>query len=124
MIGFLKKGVLGLALGASALAASAPAEAQRYDRYHSRGNNDAAIAVGAGVLGLAVGAAIASNNRDRYNDGYYDRRYYARPRYYSYDSGYYYGPRYRAYPRYQYRDYDRRYYDGYRGYRGPRYRDW
>ncbi|MES2290743.1 MAG: hypothetical protein V4530_13500 [Pseudomonadota bacterium] len=130
MISLLKKGVLGVALGASALTMAAPAQAQRYDNryYHrDRGNNDAAVAIGAGVLGLAVGAAIASNNNDRYYDGgYYNRRYYAGPRYYGYNSGYYYGPRYRSYPRYNgydrgYRGYDRGYYGGYRG---PRYRNW
>jgi hypothetical protein len=107
MIGFVKKAALGVALAASALAASSPAQAR--DRWH-RGNDGAAIAVGAGVLGLALGAAIASDRRDRYYDGgYYERRYYRPypryrtygyyappPRYYRYDrpyrSDYYYRP--------------------------------
>ena len=105
MVGVFKKTALVAALGASALAASSPAVAQRYDRGHGRGGNDAALAIGAGVLGLAVGAAIASDNRGRYyngyngyyDGGYYNRRVYAGPGYY--------GPGYDAYaPRYYYRD--------------------
>jgi hypothetical protein len=121
---FLRKAVLAAALVASTGVAAAPAEARdRYYRHH-RGDNDAAIAIGAGLVGLAIGAAIASDNdRDRYYDDryyYYDRRhYYPRQRYYY--NGY---PAYRPYPRYResyryrdnyrYRDrYDRRYYRGY-----------
>jgi hypothetical protein len=110
----LQKAVLGVALSASALSLSAPAEAQRYGGrggyygHHGggygyrggyrgyRGGNGAGLAVGAGILGLAVGAAIASNNR---GDRYYDR---------GYRGGYYQGPVYR----------DTYYYDG------PRYRDY
>ena len=105
MIGLLQKAALGVALFASAMVATAaPAEAR--DRYrHRGGGNDAAIAIGAGVVGLALGAAIASDGR---RDGYYDRRYYNRgyPAY----RGYYYNsrPAYRGY----YRGYDR--YDSYR----------
>ena len=59
MIGFFRKAALGVALGASTLVATAaPAEAR--DRYrHRGGGDDAAIAIGAGLVGLAVGAAIA-----------------------------------------------------------------
>jgi len=53
--------------------------------YHRHGSDDAAIAIGAGLIGLAIGAAIASDHDDRY----YGDRYY-------YDNGYYY-PRYRGY---------------------------
>ena len=40
-------------------------------------DNTAGVAIGAGIIGLAVGAIIASgNNNDRYRDGrYYDRSY-------------------------------------------------
>lgn len=104
-----KKAALGLALGASALTAAAPADAQYYrgDRYRHH-DNDAAVAIGAGVVGLALGAAIASSGRDRY----YDRGYY-------YNRGYYYDGGY-AYPRYRYY----RPYPHWRGsyYDGPRYR--
>lgn len=93
MLSFGLKAVT-LGVGAAVLAASAsPAEARRY--YRDRDNTGVAIA--AGVVGLAIGAALASSSRDRYyRDRYYDGYYYDRPYY-------------RDYPRYQYRYYDRRY---------------
>lgn len=104
---------LAVALAASTFTAATVAEARTYrDR-----NDDAAIAIGAGIIGLAVGAAIASDNDDRYY--YRDRRYYR-----SYPDRYHYRDRryYRTYPdryyynRHHYRDYreyrhDRRHYD-------------
>jgi hypothetical protein len=90
----LKKATLAAALGATTLAAAAPAEAQRWRR-HDRGDATGAAIV-AGIAGLAIGAALTS--RDRYdprydydyryydqrgyfpNDGYYARNYYADPR--------------------------------------------
>lgn len=104
MKSFLKKAGLGLTLVATALTAAAPAEAQRYygDRYRRDRGADVAVA---GLAGLAIGAAIASSNRDRYYDRGYDYRYY--------------GPRYRYYgPRYHHYRSDR-YYAPYRGYYGP-----
>jgi len=96
------------------MAMSVPASA-RDGRYNDRrgGDDDAAIAIGAGVIGLALGAAIASSDRDRdhYYDDYNDGRYYNGGGYYP-QQGYYYGARPRYYPRPSY---------GYpRGYR----RDW
>lgn len=97
MFSIFGKTALGAAIAAAAALVATPAEARRYDR----GSDDAAIAIGAGVVGLAIGAAIASNN---------DRRYY-RDRYYYYDDGpryrgYYYNrPNYRNYYRYDRRDY-------------------
>lgn len=92
MNSMLKKAGLGIALGATALSMAAPAEAQRY--YRHRDNGGAALA--AGIAGLAIGAAIASNNdpyRDRYyrDHGYrpdYDGYYYRSHGYYPND-GYY-----------------------------------
>ena len=109
MIHLIRKAALGAALLASASLAAAPAEARdRYDRH--RGGNDAAIAIAAGIAGLAIGAAISSDGRrDRYYDGQY------------YDGGYDGGRYYNAYPRYntyrydnydRYDRYDRRYRDG------------
>ena len=49
----------GLLAGATLLAAASPAEAQYRYRYHNRGDRTA-LAIGAGALGLAVGAAVAS----------------------------------------------------------------
>ena len=112
MTGLLKKTMLGGALAATALTAAAPAEAQRYRggyRHHD-GIGAGGAAVLGGIVGLGLGAAIASsNNRDRYYDQgyYYDapprvvyrERYYAPPprviyrdRHYRggyYDRGYY-----------------------------------
>jgi len=89
----LTAAVAALTLAGGMAASVTSAEARPYDRRHYR-DRDHGDAVVAGIAGLAIGAALASNNRDRY----YDRRYYNR--------GYYYGPRY-----------DRRYYS--RGYYGP-----
>jgi fatty acid desaturase len=85
----VKKAALGLALGATAIGmTAAPAQAQRYRHYHHHGDTTGAALLG-GVIGLGVGAAIASSNNDRYydrgyyNNGYYDNGYYARPGYYA-----------------------------------------
>lgn len=109
--------VAALAVGSMAFTTTS---AEAREHWRGRGDDTAAIAVGAGIIGLAVGAAIASNN-DRGH--YYGGGYYGRPRYYyrAYPRGYYYD---RPYPRrYYYRDYrgwdrghhrgwDRRYYRG------------
>lgn len=113
----LTKAALTGLIGSVALAAAAPAQA------HDRGD-DAAIAVGAGIVGLAVGAAIASD-QPYYNGGYYSS-YYSGPAYYqeyypAYPAyGYYYNyPAYRSYRPYYHNGYrGYRGYDGYRGYRG------
>ena len=94
----LKKAGLGVALAATSLAVAAPAEAQRW-RHYDDGDDAAAAAIIAGVAGLAIGAALADDDRyyDRYDRDYYYDRY---PRYNHY-------PRYNYYPRYRHR-YDRR----------------
>lgn len=138
---FLKTMGVAAALAASTLGMTQAAQAQgRWDR----GGDDAAIAIGAGILGLAVGAALA----DRDDGYYYDRRYYnsrryvtvrGRPDYYYYYDGAprrYYRDRYYGRPIIYGNDYrgwgrnDRRYrddrWDGRgdrwdrRGYRGDR----
>jgi len=121
MNGLLKKAGLGVALAATALTAAAPADAQRYRRYHRGGGDVATGAILGGIVGLGVGAAIASNNRNRY---YYDDGYYYGPP--PRTRGYYYAPP--PPPRVVYRDYyapryyapPPRYYGdyGYRGYYG------
>ena len=110
---------LALALAATATIAAAPAEARdRYGRH--RGGDDAAIAIAAGIAGLAIGAAISDNGGRHYNDRYNRGGYYY-PQYrggyynngYEQYNGYYnnnYDQRYRNYDR-RYRDYDR--YDRY-----------
>ena len=93
MNNFVKKAGLGLALGATTIGlGAAPAQAQRWHRgYHHYHHGDTAgAAVLGGIVGLGVGAAIASSNRDRYYDrgyyggGYYNGGYYAQPGYYGY----------------------------------------
>ncbi len=109
MFAKLKSVALASALAAGILAAPA---AEARDRWRDHGDDDAAIAIGAGIIGLAIGAAIASDNDD---DRYYrDRYYYDRP----VPRGYYY--RYDGYPRYRDYRYDRRYWRDRRKYE----RDW
>jgi hypothetical protein len=109
MIAQFKKITLAVALGASALAVAAPAEAQRYGGYRGRDNGSTAVI--AGVAGLAIGAALASSANRRDDDYYYDGGYngpiVAYPQVYdgSYREGY---PGYDFY----------RGYNGYSGYNG------
>jgi hypothetical protein len=80
-----KKTVIAAGLAATALASTTPAMARDY---HRGNDNTAAVAIGAGILGLAVGAiAASSNDRDRYYDNRYDGRVYASD--WSYRDGYY-----------------------------------
>ena len=92
---------------------TAPTQAEARDRWRD-GDNDAAIAIGAGIVGLAIGAMIADRDDDRYYDSrYYNNRRYVRVR--GYPDYYYY---YDGYPNRYYRD---RYYDrDYRGYYNDR----
>ncbi|MDB5428566.1 MAG: hypothetical protein JWR47_1728 [Phenylobacterium sp.] len=101
-----------ITLGGAVCATAAPAEARPHGGgyygggygggyYGGRHHNDAGVAVAAGVVGLALGAALASNHGG-YDRGYYDRGYYGGGGYY--DGGYYGGG----------------YYPGYYGYSGYR----
>ena len=108
MANIMKKAVLGATLAATALTAAAPADAQRWRRYdRNRGGDVAAGAILGGIVGLGVGAAIASSNR---RDRYYDRRYYDRGYYPQYNY-------YNHYPRQNY--YNDPYYNNYRPYYRP-----
>jgi hypothetical protein len=73
---------------AGAVAASGPAAAQRY--YRDRDSHGDAVT--AGVLGFALGAAVAGNGNTRYRESYYAPRgygyYRAPPRAYGYGYGY------------------------------------
>lgn len=98
MKSMMKKAGLGFALAATALTAAAPAEAQRYyGRDYRRDNGGTAVI--AGIAGLAIGAAIASNRNDRFRDRFYDDRGFARNYDYNYYSnhGYYPDDGYYAY---------------------------
>jgi len=115
--------VAALVAGGAVAATAAPADARphggwrggHYGGYynghrHHGHDNDAGVAIAAGVVGLALGAALASgydNNhgyygrsysQPYYGSGYYSRpyggAYYGRP--YTYPSGYY-----RGYPDYR-----------------------
>ena len=96
-----------IALGGAVCATAAPAQAEHYrgydgGGYYHRDRDNGGAALAAGVVGLALGAAIASSNhgysgRSYYDRGYYDRGYYDRG---YYDRGYYapsYGYDYPAY---------------------------
>jgi hypothetical protein len=118
-----RRAVLAAALGAVGLAGATTAQAR--DRYRD-GGDDAVIAIGAGLVGLAIGAALADRDDRRYYDrGWYPQRRYVRVS--GYDDYYYYYPNN---PRRYYRDrhYNRDYRNWYgnRGYdrreRGNRYR--
>jgi len=82
MSNFLTKAGLSVALAATTLAVAAPAEAQRWrGRGYDRGGDVATGAIIGGLVGLGVGAAIASDNRRGfYNRGFYDRGFYGPPR--------------------------------------------
>jgi hypothetical protein len=74
-----------LTLGGAVCATAVPAQAQRFrGDFHHHGDRGGA-AVAAGVLGLALGAAIASDHRSYYGPGYY----YGGPYAYGYDYPYY-----------------------------------
>lgn len=99
----IKKGIIAATLAATALVSTAsPVMARDHYRRH---DNTTGIAIGAGVIGLAVGALIASSSNDHDRDSrYYDRRYDAR------DGRYYPDTRYDNQARGwdQYRDWQRR----------------
>lgn len=117
MNGFLMKAGLGAVVAATTLAAAAPADAQRWrgHRGYDRGGDVAAGALIGGVIGLGLGAAIASDRGRGYDRGYYDRGYYGPPPRAYYRQRYY-RPR-GYYPR---RNYYRGYGYGYGGgYGGP-----
>lgn len=101
---FATKAVLGATLGATALTVAAPADAQRY-RYWHRDRDRGGTAVVAGIAGLAIGAALASNANNRWER---DRWYRDRGFRYDYDDYYYRSRGYYpmdGYYAYRYRDY-------------------
>lgn len=110
----LRRAAMAAALAVAGLASATTAQAR--DRYRD-GGDDAAIAIGAGIVGLAIGAMIADRD-DRY---YGDRRWHRDRRYVrvsGYDDYYYYYPNN---PRRYYRD---RYYNrDYRSWYGRRGHD-
>jgi hypothetical protein len=109
---FLASALAALTFGGAVLATAAPAQAEHnsYYRRHKDGGDDAAIAVIAGIAGLAIGAAIANKNddRDRYDRGYGYRDSYGYRN--NYGTGYGYSPQSDRYYRHHRHGYDG-YYD-------------
>lgn len=104
-----KKTIIATGLAATALASTTPAMARDWHRGH---DNTAAVAIGAGILGLAVGAIAASSSHDRYdNDRYYDAGYAPG---WSYRDGSYWNGDGRRYSRDDYDRYHRNYREDYR----------
>jgi hypothetical protein len=101
----IRKATLAVALAASTVVSTAPAMAHPYSDHH--GGDAAAWAIGAGILGLAVGAAVASSSHHQdYDNRYYDSGYYDNG--WQYRDGYYYAPDGQRYDR---DAYYRRYHD-------------
>jgi hypothetical protein len=75
MTSIITKTALGAALAATALVSAAPASAQTYYGHRDRGGDTAGAAIAGGVIGLALGAIIASSSNNHHRDRY-DRRYY------------------------------------------------
>ena len=90
---------LTVAGGVAAVAGPAQADPYRYYNGHKNNNNDAGVAIAAGVVGLAIGAALASSSSNKRSSSYYDNGYYQQPyggqsyyggqRPYAYDQGRY-----------------------------------
>ncbi|MDF8332370.1 hypothetical protein [Novosphingobium cyanobacteriorum] len=119
MFTFAKKAALATTLAATALATATPASARDYYGHHRSGGDTAGAAIAGGIIGLALGAIIASSGNNHRND-----RYDRDGRYYNYNNGYYRNDR--AYRNDGYRGddrYDRDYYER-RGYDGRDYGDY
>src|SRR3954464_12496354 len=71
MTSVLKKTIMGLGVAATLVATASPADAQYRRHYRGYRHDNTGVAIGAGILGLGIGAAIASSNRSRYYDPYY-----------------------------------------------------
>ena len=106
----LASALAALTFGGAVAATASPAQAEHYGYYRPyyyghrhHDSDDAAIAVAAGVAGLALGAALSSGDRGgRYYRSYPSRSYYYDRGYGYYGGGYYdrpygygydYGPR-------------------------------
>lgn len=71
-----RKATLAIALAASALASATPAMADPYyGRHRGRGGDTAGAAIVGGIIGIALGAIIASSSDNNRNRHYADRRY-------------------------------------------------
>lgn len=77
MVTFAKKATLAIALAASALASATPAMADPfYGRHHrGRGGDTAGAAIVGGIIGIALGAIIASSSNNNRNRNHADPRF-------------------------------------------------
>jgi hypothetical protein len=108
VMNLIKKASIATALAATALVSASPAMAR-----HNRGDDTAAIAIGAGIIGLALGAIVASSNNDRHDRDWQYRRGW------EYRDGYYWDRQGRRYDRNGRRFYNDDYHVR-RGYRADR----
>lgn len=97
---FLTTAIAALTFGGAVAATAAPAQAHDYYRHdgyyrHHSGSDKAAVAVAAGIAGLALGAAL-SDGGSRRSRGYSSYSYGYRSNGYAYDPRYddYYGDYY------------------------------
>lgn len=121
------KALTAATIGAMALATASPAMADgwRGGYYRHGGGDSTGAAIAGGIVGLAVGAAIASSDRPRvvYRERYYEPDYYYAPRAYYPAPVYYPAPAY--YPRAYYpRGYYAREYYGHPYYGRPWRHGW
>ena len=91
---FLSTAIAAVTAAGAVVATALPADARGYYRqggyyHHHHGSNDAAVAVAAGIAGLAIGAALSSDGNHRGRSGYSSS--------YGYSNGYSYDPRYDSY---------------------------
>jgi len=113
-----KKATLATVLGATALTAATPAMADPYYGHHRRGGDTTGAAIAGGIIGLALGAIVASSVNNNRHDDY---RYRYADRGWTWRDGYYWDREGRRYYR-DGRPCDER--DGYYNRRGYDGREW
>ena len=80
-MGIFKKATLATVLAATAITSATPAMADPYYG-HRRGGDATGAAIAGGIIGLALGAIIASSANNHHNDRYADRGWTWRDGYY------------------------------------------
>ena len=121
MFSFAKKAVLATALAATSLGTVTPAMAQGYYGYRHHSGDTAGAAIAGGIVGIALGALIASSgnhNHRHYADNSYRNGWEWRDGYYWDQQGHRYDRDGRPCDDYRNGYYERRGYGGYEGNRG------